>query len=88
MPELDDEQQIGFSPRPFWSGVITFGLVSIPVNLFPANRQTRVSLRMLSPEGHPLLRRYYGPATGRELSDEQLVRGYEIEKDGGASPHR
>src|SRR5438874_13728963 len=78
---MDDEQQIGASPRPFWSGVITFGLVSIPVNLFPANRQTRVSLRMLSPEGHPLSRRFYAPATGRELSDEQLVRGYEIDKD-------
>jgi DNA end-binding protein Ku len=81
LPELDDEQESGTSPRPFWSGAITFGLVSIPVNLFPANRQTRVSLRMLSPEGHPLSRRYYAPATGRELSDEQLVRGYEIDKD-------
>jgi len=78
---MDDEQQIGASARPFWSGVISFGLVSIPVNLFPANRQTRVSLRMLSPEGHPLSRRYYAPTTGRELSDEQMVRGYEIEKD-------
>jgi DNA end-binding protein Ku len=81
LPELDDEQESGASPRPFWSGAITFGLVSIPVNLFPANRQTRVSLRMLSPEGHPLSRRGYAAATGRELSDEQMVRGYEIEKD-------
>jgi hypothetical protein len=48
---------------------------------FPANRQTRVSLRMPSPVGHPLSRRYYDPATGRELSDEQMVRGFEIEKD-------
>jgi hypothetical protein len=39
LPEVDDEQEIGGSPRPFWSGVITFGLVSIPVNLFPANRR-------------------------------------------------
>jgi DNA end-binding protein Ku len=81
LPELDGEQESGVTPRPFWSGAITFGLVSIPVNLFPANRQIRVSLRMLSPEGHPLSRRYYAPATGRELSDEQMVRGYEIEKD-------
>lgn len=81
MPEVEDEQEIGGSPRPFWSGIITLGLVSIPVNLFPANRQTRVSLRMLSPEGHPLSRRYYAPSTGREVSDEQMVRGYEIDKD-------
>jgi DNA end-binding protein Ku len=80
LPEIEDEQQSGTSTRPFWSGVITFGLVSIPVNLLPANRQVRVSLRMLSPEGHPLSRRYYAPPTGRELTDEQMVRGYEIEK--------
>jgi DNA end-binding protein Ku len=81
LPEVEEGQEVGGSPRPFWSGVITFGLVSIPVNLFPANRQTRVSLRMLSPQGHPLSRRYYAPATGRELSDEDMVRGYEIDKD-------
>jgi DNA end-binding protein Ku len=34
--------------RPFWSGTITFGLVSIPVNLFPANQDSRMSLRMTS----------------------------------------
>ena len=37
--------------RPFWSGTISFGLVSVPVDLYPANRSKRVSLRMLSPEG-------------------------------------
>jgi DNA end-binding protein Ku len=81
LPEMDDEQETAGSPRPFWSGAITFGLVSVPVNLFPANRQARVSLRMLSQQGHPLSRRYYTSATGREVSDAQLVRGYEIEKD-------
>lgn len=74
----DQEQQ---STRPFWSGTITFGLVSIPVSLFPANRQARVSLRMLSPEGKPLARRYYAPATGHELGEDDMLRGYEIERD-------
>jgi len=73
-----DEQQ---STRPFWSGTISFGLVSIPVSLFPANRQSRVGLRMLGPRGKPLARRYYAPSTGRELSADQMVRGYEIEKN-------
>lgn len=72
---------MGDSLRPFWSGVITFGLVSMPVSLFPANRQTRISLRMLSADGNPLSRRYYAPLTGHELSDRQMIRGYEIEKD-------
>lgn len=67
-------------PRPFWSGTLTFGLVSVPVNLFPATRGSRASLRMLGPEGEPLARMYYSEKTGRDLEPDQMVRGYEIEK--------
>jgi DNA end-binding protein Ku len=69
------------STRSFWSGTITFGLVSVPVNLLPAYRSDRISLRMVSPEGHPLSRRYITPRNGRPLDWEQIVRGYEVEKD-------
>ena len=79
MPE-DPEEQSEVS-RPFWSGTITFGLVSIPVNLYPANRTSRVSLRMLGPSGKPLARRYYSDKSGRDLNNEDLIRGYEIKKD-------
>lgn len=67
-------------PRPFWSGTLTFGLVSVPVNLFPANRSSRAPLRMLSPEGEPLARRYFSEKTERELDADEMVRGYEIDK--------
>ncbi|MDQ2946447.1 MAG: Ku protein [Acidobacteriota bacterium] len=81
MPEDEAESPENQSSlRPFWSGTITFGLVSIPVNLFPANRESRVPLRMLSEKGTPLARRYASSETGDELSAEQMVRGYEIEK--------
>jgi DNA end-binding protein Ku len=66
--------------RSFWSGTISFGLVSVPVNLFPANRSGGVSLRMLDEDGTPLARRYYDPETDREVPSDRLVRGYEIEK--------
>jgi len=36
---------------------------------------------MLGPEGIPLSRRYYSPKTGRDLDDEDMIRGYEIDKD-------
>jgi DNA end-binding protein Ku len=36
---------------------------------------------MLGPEGEPLARRYFSQETGRDLDDEQMVRGYEIDKD-------
>lgn len=78
MPSDFEEQDV--SSRPFWSGTITFGLVSIPVNLFPANRGNRVSLRMLGPGGKPLARRYYSEKTGQDLDSEDIVRGYEVKK--------
>jgi len=66
--------------RPLWSGTITFGLVSVPVDMYPANRSDRAPLRMLSPDGVPLSRRYYSRESGRDLDDDQMIRGYEIEK--------
>jgi DNA end-binding protein Ku len=67
-------------PRPFWSGTLTFGLVSVPVNLFPANKSSHAPLRMLSSEGEPLARRYYSEKTERDLDADQMVRGFEIDK--------
>jgi DNA end-binding protein Ku len=68
------------SVRPFWSGTLTFGLVSVPVNLFPANQASRAPLRMLGPEGEPLARKYYSEKTERDLDADEMVRGYEIDK--------
>ncbi|HJX92500.1 MAG TPA: Ku protein [Pyrinomonadaceae bacterium] len=65
--------------RPFWSGTITFGLVSVPVNLFPATRSIRTSLRMLGPDGEPLARKYYAEKTGKDLEADDMVRGYEVD---------
>ena len=81
MPEDVDNVEKESSPGPFWSGTISFGLVSIPVSLFPANRSSRVPARTLGPDGAPLSRRYYSSKTDRELSPKEMVRGYEIEKD-------
>jgi DNA end-binding protein Ku len=53
----------------------------VPVNLFPATRSTRTALRMLGPDGQPLARRYYSQETEKDLDADELVRGYEIEKD-------
>jgi len=66
--------------RPFWSGTISFGLVSIPVNLFPANRDSRVSFKTLGPDGEPLKRDYYSTETGEELAQAETVRGFETSK--------
>jgi DNA end-binding protein Ku len=78
----DDRDQPQAKPRgvrPFWSGTISFGLVSVPVYLFPASRGSRAGLRMLDESGTPLARRYFCPAHGKMVDPEQIVRGYEID---------
>lgn len=45
---MPDQEEL--RSRAFWSGTITFGLVSIPVNLFSGARSHSVPLRMLSEE--------------------------------------
>jgi DNA end-binding protein Ku len=74
---MAEERATASDPRPFWSGTITFGLVSVPVDLYAAVRSRRVPLRMMSPEGHPLQRRYYCSTEEKPLGSDELVRGYE-----------
>lgn len=73
----ESKRDDGPEPRPFWSGTITFGLVSVPVDLYPAVRSNRVSLRMLSADGTPLKRRYFCSGDGKMLGADDIVRGYE-----------
>jgi DNA end-binding protein Ku len=64
-------------PRAFWSGTITFGLVSVPIDLYPAVRARRASLRMLGPQDRLLQRRYYCSVDQEPLTNDEIVRGYE-----------
>lgn len=70
-------------PRPMWSGSITFGLVTVPVELHSSIRSTRPRTRLLAPDGTPLQRRYRCPKHDRLLEDDEIVRGYPI----GAGRH-
>lgn len=80
--QVDDEQELpddAGSPEPFWSGTISFGLVSIPVNLYPAHRSKNFRLRMLASDGTPLRRQYYSSKSDRKLAPDEMVRGFEME---------
>lgn len=66
--------------RPFWSGTITFGLVTIPVELYSATHDSRRSLRLIAPSGHPVSRRYF-TEDGKPLQGEQIARGYEVDDE-------
>jgi DNA end-binding protein Ku len=76
-PNSDEKGDHAGGPRAFWSGTITFGLVSVPVDLYPAVRSQRAPLRMVGPGNRLLQRRYYCTADEEALSNEDIVRGYE-----------
>jgi DNA end-binding protein Ku len=77
LPETGPEAEL--RRRAFWSGTLTFGLVSIPVALFSAQRPPLISLRQLAPDGTPLRRLYTCPEEDRALDRDEIVRGYEVE---------
>jgi len=67
--------------KPFWSGVVTFGLVSVPVSLFPATRSSTLRLRMVDTQGAFITRRFFGADDSIALEADDIVRGYEVEND-------
>src|SRR4029450_12010801 len=64
-----------------WSGTVTFGLVSIPVALMPANRPGGPRFRMIAADGTLLARRWVCSQEDIPLTDDDIVRGYEV-RDG------
>lgn len=67
--------------RSLWKGSISFGLVNIPVSLYPATRREELSFRLLrSSDLSPVNYKRVAQKDGREVPWEQIVKGYEYEK--------
>jgi DNA end-binding protein Ku len=62
-----------------WSGTITFGLVSIPVDLMSAVRPRQTAMKLVDKAGHALGREYHCSKEDKELSKDELVRGYQTD---------
>lgn len=64
------------------SGVISFGLVSIPVRLYTAASSEQVRFNMLdSRHGVRVKQQYYSPADGKVMEKDEIVKGYEYARD-------
>jgi DNA end-binding protein Ku len=69
-------------PRAIWSGVITFGMVSIPVKLYPATQDKDVNFHLLHQPDHSRIKfKRFCSAEDREVPQEELVRAFEVSKD-------
>jgi len=69
-------------PRPIWTGAISFGLVGVPVRLFPAVSQKDVSFHQIDKSSGSRIRyKRVSQKTGREIPYERIAKGYEIDDD-------
>ncbi|WP_295684177.1 Ku protein, partial [uncultured Nevskia sp.] len=69
-------------PRPVWKGAITFGLVHIPIALYPATEDAGIDFdwldkRSMDPVGYKRINK----RTGRDIAKENVVKG--IKQDDG-----
>jgi DNA end-binding protein Ku len=72
-------EEAGAPVRSMWSGTITFGLVSIPVDLLSAVRPRQTAMKLVDKSGHALGREYHCSKEGKQLNNDELVRGYETD---------
>ena len=68
--------------RSLWKGSISFGLVNIPVLLYSAENRNSFDLTLLDRRDmKPVGFKRYNKTTGKEVAWEQIVKGYEYEKN-------
>jgi len=67
--------------RPIWKGVISFGLVTVPVELHTAVREQRPRFRLLhATDKSPVKYDRVCQREGKSVAWQDLVKGYEYEK--------
>ena len=67
--------------RAIWKGSISFGLVYIPVAVYPATREEKLSFRQLrASDLSPIRYKKVAEADQKEVSADQIVKGFEYER--------
>ena len=72
----------GGSKRAVWKGDIAFGLVNIPITLYPGSSASELDFdlideRDMAPVGY----RRINKRTGKEMTEDNIVKGYRYEDD-------
>src|SRR5438477_6975545 len=67
--------------RPNWKGSISFGLVYIPISVYPATREEKLSFRQLRKSDlSPIKYKKVAEADMKEVLADQIVKGFEYER--------
>ena len=68
--------------RPIWKGAISFGLVHVPVELHSASAPAGIDLDLLDKRDFaPVGYRRYNKVSGKEVTQQNIVKGYAYKKD-------
>ena len=66
--------------RPLWKGHVSFGMVSIPVGMFPADRTEDLSFELLDDRDlAPIGYRKVNKTSGDEVPKEHIARGFRLD---------
>ena len=67
--------------RPTWKGSISFGLVYIPIAVYPATREEKLSFRQLrKTDLSPIKYKKVAEADSKEVAADEIVKGFEYER--------
>jgi DNA end-binding protein Ku len=70
----------GVFVRAIWKGHISFGLVSVPVSLYPAEQRTDLQLHMIDSRNRARVRyERVNAETGEEVPWDQIVKAFEYD---------
>src|SRR5256885_2703076 len=70
------------APRSIWNGTVTFGLVNVPIKLYTATESKTVHFNEVhAKDGARIEHRRICPKEDKEVSYEEVVKGYEVEPD-------
>lgn len=69
-------------PRSIWNGTITFGMVNVPIKLYSATESKSVHFHQVhARDGSRIEHRRICPKEDREVSYDEVVKGYEVGPD-------
>lgn len=68
--------------RPIWKGHISFGLINIPVTLYPAEQRSELHFNLIDDRNKAKVRyQRVNDKTGEEVPWENIVKGYEYDEN-------
>jgi DNA end-binding protein Ku len=78
---LPTDREVLAMPHMIWKGAISFGLVHVPVQLYPATQSEKVGFNLLDKRSmDPIGYKQINKNTGKDVTRDNIVRGFEYEK--------